>query len=81
MALFYSGASVIHDTVKDSQNAQHQDSETEAAYWNSAIIHFSYCNMSKCLNSLECIVSICYVFYSPLNLNWYMTVIPFVEDE
>ncbi len=37
MALFYSSVPVRH--------AQHQDSETEAAKWNSASLHFYYLHL------------------------------------
>ncbi len=40
MAPFYSNATVNHDSVTVSQHAQYQDHETDAAKWNSAIIHF-----------------------------------------
>ncbi len=36
MVLLY----VSHASVTVSQHAQHQDPETEAAKWNSAVIHF-----------------------------------------
>ena len=39
MALLYSSVPVSHDSVTVSQHAQYQDPETEAAKWNSAIIH------------------------------------------
>ncbi len=39
MAPFHSRAPVGHDSVTASQHAQHQDPETEAAKWNSAIIN------------------------------------------
>ncbi len=48
MALFYSSVPVSHEKC-DSEP------ETEAAKWNSAIIHFNiytcafYCDMLKCL--------------------------------
>ncbi len=38
--LFYSSVPVSHDNGTASQHAQYQDPETEAAKWNSAIIHF-----------------------------------------
>lgn len=56
MALFYSNVPVSHDSVSMSQHAQYQDSETEAAEWNVALINFaiharfSYCNISTHLS-------------------------------
>ncbi len=54
MALFYSSVRVSPDSETVSQHEQHQDPETEAAKWNSAIIlilfHLFFdCVMSKCL--------------------------------
>ncbi len=40
MALFYRSVPVGHDSVTVSRHAQYQDSETEAAKWDSAITHF-----------------------------------------
>ncbi len=39
-ALFNSSVPVRHDSVTVNQHEQHQDSETEAAKWNSANINF-----------------------------------------
>ncbi len=40
MAPFYSSVPVCHDSVTVSQYARYKDPETEAAKWNSAVIHF-----------------------------------------
>ncbi len=40
MALLYSSVPLCHDSVTVNQHAQCYDPETEAAKWNSAIIHF-----------------------------------------
>lgn len=40
MTLLCSSVPLSHDSVTESQHAQYQDSETEAAIWNSAIISF-----------------------------------------
>ncbi len=40
MAVFYLSVPVSQDSVTVSQHEQYQDPETEAAKWNSAIIHF-----------------------------------------
>lgn len=44
IALFYSSAPVSNDSVTVIQHAQYQDTEVEAAKWNSAIVQFIiYC--------------------------------------
>ena len=40
MTQFYSGVPASPDNGTVSQPEQHQESETEAASWNSAIVHF-----------------------------------------
>lgn len=39
IALFYSSAPVSNDSVTVIQHAQYQDTEVEAAKWNSAIVN------------------------------------------
>lgn len=43
MSQSHSSASVSRDSVTMSRSAQNQDPETQAAEWNSDIIHFIVC--------------------------------------
>ena len=54
MALFHSSVPVNHDIVEMRQHEQHQAPETEAAKWDSVIIHF---NIYTCTFVIKCLIA------------------------